>query len=81
MADTGVVPKQLESAGYRYIEFEQIDAQCSSDLDNAMGFQLTIGPAGEVYREAGKLAEQRHDEIAKAMGGCTRPNIRGWRAS
>ena len=43
------------------------------DLDNAMGFQLTIGPAGEVYREAGKLAEQRHDEIANAMGGCTRP--------
>ena len=32
-----------------------------------MGFQLAIGPAGEVYREAGKLAEQRHDEIAKAM--------------
>jgi hypothetical protein len=28
---------------------------------------LAIGPAGEVYPEAGKVAEQRHDEIAKAM--------------
>jgi hypothetical protein len=37
------------------------------DLDDAIGFQLSIGPAGEVYREAGKLAEQRHDEIAKAL--------------
>lgn len=36
------------------------------DLDDAVGFQLAIGPAGEVYREAGKLAEERHDEIATA---------------
>ena len=43
--------------------------RCSSaaDLDDAVGFQLAIGPAGEVYREAGKVAEQRHDEIANAL--------------
>jgi hypothetical protein len=29
------------------------------DLDDAVGFQLAIGPAGEMYREAGKLAEHR----------------------
>jgi len=69
MADTTVVTKQLEIAGYSDIEFEQIDAQVfvGKDLDDAIGFQLSIGPAGEVYREAGKLAEQRHDEIAKAL--------------
>jgi ubiquinone/menaquinone biosynthesis C-methylase UbiE len=69
MADTTVVTKQLEIAGYNDIEFEQIDAQVfvGKDLDDAIGFQLSIGPAGEVYREAGKLAEQRHDEIAKAL--------------
>jgi hypothetical protein len=32
-----------------------------------VGFQLAIGPAGEVYREAGKLAESRHNEIAAAL--------------
>src|SRR5262245_36843626 len=44
-----------------------VDAQVFvvKDLDDAIGFPLAIGPAGEVYREAGKLAEQRHDEIAK----------------
>jgi len=69
MADTGVVTKQLEIAGYRDIQFEQIDAQVfvGKDLDDAVGFQLAIGPAGEVYREAGKQAEQRHDEIANRL--------------
>jgi ubiquinone/menaquinone biosynthesis C-methylase UbiE len=69
MADTGVVTKQLEIAGYKDIQFEQIDAQVfvGKDLDDAAAFQLAIGPAGEVYREAGKLAEQRHDEIANAL--------------
>ena len=69
MADTGVVTKQLEIAGYRDIKFEQVDAKVfvGKDLDDAVGFQLAIGPAGEVYREAGKLAESRHNEIAAAL--------------
>src|SRR6476619_8442107 len=69
MADTGVVTKQLEIAGYKDIKFEQVDAQVfvGKDLDDAVGFQLAIGPAGEVYREAGKLAEQRHNESAAAI--------------
>jgi SAM-dependent methyltransferase len=69
MADTGVVTKQLEIAGYRDIQFERIDAQVfvGKDVDDAVAFQLALGPAGEVYREAGKLAEDRHDEIAQAL--------------
>ena len=69
MADTGVVTKQLEIAGYKDTKFERVDAQVfvGKDLDDAVAFQLAIGPAGEVYREAGKLAEQRHDEITKAL--------------
>ena len=40
MADTGVVTKQLEIAGYKDIAFEQIDAQVfvGKDLDDAVGF-------------------------------------------
>jgi hypothetical protein len=69
MAETAVVTKQLEIAGYKDIKFEQVDAKVfvGNDLDDAVGFQLAIGPAGEVYREAGKLAEERHDEIAAAL--------------
>jgi hypothetical protein len=63
------VTKQLEIAGYTEIAFEQVDAEVfvGNDLDDAVAFQLAIGPAGEVYREAGKLGEERHDEIANAL--------------
>jgi ubiquinone/menaquinone biosynthesis C-methylase UbiE len=69
MADTGVVTKQLEIAGYKDIQFEQIDAELfvGNDVDDAVAFQLAIGPAGEVYREAGELGERRHAEIAAAL--------------
>lgn len=56
-------------AGYEDIEFERIDApvMMGITIDDAIAFQLAIGPAGEVYREAGELAEQRHDRIVDAL--------------
>jgi hypothetical protein len=77
MADTGVVTKQLEIAGYRDIQFEQIDAKVfvGKDLDDAVAFQLAIGPAGEVYREAGELAEERRDEITAALKNLLAPHL------
>jgi len=69
MADPEVVTKQLEIAGYTDIDFERIDAplMVGRTPDDAAGCQLTLGPAGEVYREAGALAEQRHEEIVAAL--------------
>jgi ubiquinone/menaquinone biosynthesis C-methylase UbiE len=69
MADTAVVTRQLEIAGYKDIRFEQVDAELfvGNDADDAVAFQLAIGPAGEVYREAGELGERRHGEIAAAL--------------
>lgn len=69
MADPEVVTRQLEIAGYTDIAFERIDApfMVGHSPDDAVGFQLALGPAGEVYREAGALAEQRHDEIVAAL--------------
>ena len=32
-------------------------------LDEVAVLQLAIGPAGEVYNEAGKMAEQRQDQL------------------
>ncbi|MCT7373739.1 class I SAM-dependent methyltransferase [Chelativorans salis] len=69
MADQSMVTKQLEIAGYEDISFERIDAplMVGHSLDDAVSFQLALGPAGEVYREAGELAERRHDEIVNAL--------------
>ena len=69
MADQEMVTKQLEIAGYNDIQFERIDAplMVGNNPDDAVGFQLALGPAGEVYREAGEEAEQKHDEIVRAL--------------
>ena len=69
MTDTGVVTQQLRIAGYSDARFERIDAEVlvGRDLDEAIAFQLAIGPAGEVYREAGKEAERLHDKLVMAL--------------
>jgi hypothetical protein len=69
MADQEMVTRQLQIAGYDEIEFERIDAplMVGDTLDDAVNFQLALGPAGEVYREAGAEAEKKHDEIVAAL--------------
>ncbi|WP_247393603.1 MULTISPECIES: hypothetical protein [unclassified Bradyrhizobium] len=37
------------------------------DLDEAVAFQLAIGPAGEVYREAGPKAARLFDTLVAAL--------------
>ncbi|MCH8808269.1 MAG: class I SAM-dependent methyltransferase [Proteobacteria bacterium] len=69
MANQEMVTKQLEIAGYDGIEFERIDAplMVGDSPEDAVGFQLAVGPAGEVYREAGAEAQRRHGEIEAAL--------------
>ncbi|KAA0909837.1 class I SAM-dependent methyltransferase [Aquicoccus porphyridii] len=78
MADEATVRKMMEIAGYTDIAFERVDApvRVGDDVEDAIAFQLAIGPAGEVFREAGDLAEQKRPEIeaalAEAIGGQAR---------
>jgi SAM-dependent methyltransferase len=69
MANQEMVTKQLEIAGYTGIEFERVDAPLvvGRSPEDAIGFQIALGPAGEVYREAGEEAERRRDEITAAL--------------
>ena len=69
MANQDMVTKQLEIAGYTGIAFERVDAplMVGNSPDDAAGFQLAIGPAGEVFREAGAEAEQQRAEITAAL--------------
>lgn len=69
MADTEVVSKQLEIAGFEDVHFERIDGPVTvgSTLDEAVNFQLALGPAGEVFREAGEEAERKRDRIESAL--------------
>jgi len=69
MASCDLVSDQLVAAGFRDVAFERSDTdmQIGRDLDDAIEFALTIGPAGEVVRLAGDAAAARRDEIAEAL--------------
>ena len=65
MADQGMVTKQFEIAGYTDIAFERVDAplMVGDTLDEAIAFQIALGPAGEIFREAGEEAKRKQAEI------------------
>ncbi len=69
MANTGVVTAQLEAAGFVDVAFTRTDGpvMVGSNVEQAMEFQLALGPAGEIFREAGAQAERRKPEIEDAL--------------
>lgn len=84
MANEDVTRKQMEAAGYTDISFTRIDAKVlvGTTIEEAIAFQLAIGPAGEVFREAGPLAETLRPEIeadlAKLFEGVERTTEGLW---
>lgn len=77
MADQEMVTKQFEIAGYTDIRFERVDAplMAGNTLDDAVAFQIALGPAGEVFREAGDEAAGKQDEIETALKSALQPYV------
>jgi len=69
MASSSLVSAQLKAAGFTGISFERSDGpvMVGANLEQAMQFQLALGPAGEICREAGAEAEVRRSEIEEAL--------------
>ena len=69
MADTGVVTKQLEIAGYKDISSSRSTRRCSSARTWTMRSPSSLPSVRRARSTArpAKLAEERHDEIAKAL--------------
>ena len=65
MADAGSVGAILEAAKWSEVALERIDADIwiGDTVDDAIAFQLAIGPAGEVVRDAGALGEEKRPLI------------------
>lgn len=74
MANEEMVRGMMKSAGYEDIEFTRVDAQVlvGKSVSDAIDFQLALGPAGEVFREAGDLAEKKRPEIEAALAEAIR---------
>ena len=69
MASPEVVAAQLKAAGFEDAKFTPIDGpvMVGSSVEQAMDFQLALGPAGEIFREAGSQAERSRKEIEEAL--------------
>lgn len=69
MADEETTRAQMKSAGFADVAFQRIDAKVmvGRTIEEAIAFQLAIGPAGETFREAGALGEERRADIEAAL--------------
>jgi hypothetical protein len=75
MANADVVSAQLKAAGFTDIGFQRTDGpvMVGSTVEQAMQFQLALGPAGETFRVAGDEAERRRAEIEDALRAAIAP--------
>ena len=78
MSNQETVTGMLKSAGYVEPVCERVDAPVlvGATTQDSVDFQLALGPAGEVYREAGELAEQRKDEVQTALSEAIAPYLK-----
>ncbi|MGI8931132.1 MAG: class I SAM-dependent methyltransferase, partial [Sphingomicrobium sp.] len=69
MSDETTVRAMMTAAGYEEIVFRRVDAPVlvGANVGDAIAFQLAIGPAGEVFREAGHEAEDKREQIEAAL--------------
>jgi len=69
MADEETTRAQMKSAGFADVAFQRIDAKVmvGRTIEEAIAFQLAIGPAGETFREAGAFGEERRADVEAAL--------------
>jgi ubiquinone/menaquinone biosynthesis C-methylase UbiE len=69
MRGADLVSDQLKAAGFRQIGFERHDVEIcvGRDLDEAIAFSMTLGPAGEIMRLAGDVGREREPQVMAAL--------------
>lgn len=77
MANQEMVTAQMKASGFTDIDFQRVDApvRMGDSIEDAIGFQLALGPAGEVYREAGERAEAAHDPLVADLSRLLEPHV------
>lgn len=75
MADSDTVGAILNAAGWTDVAFDRIDADIwiGDTVDEAIAFQLALGPAGEIVREAGTLGEEKRSHIVADLQAALAP--------
>ena len=77
MSDPEVVTAILEGAGFTNVALEAVDSPVvvGRDVEEAIAFQLELGPAGEIVREAGELGKQKRDVLVADLRAALAPFV------
>lgn len=69
MANPDVLELQMRAAGCRDITFKRVEQKVlvGRDIEEAIAFQLAIGPAGEIFRLGGTEAEAKRKHIERDL--------------
>lgn len=70
----------LEAAGFTgEVRFErvEVDMCIGRDVDEAIDYQILVGPSGEIIREAGEEGQARLPEIRRDLEDIFRDHLRG----
>jgi ubiquinone/menaquinone biosynthesis C-methylase UbiE len=78
MASADLVSDQLIAAGFTRISFQRHDAPIliGHDMDDAIEFALSLGPAGEHLRPAGAAADKERPHLVAALREKFQPHLR-----
>jgi SAM-dependent methyltransferase len=71
--------EMLAAAGFNRVElFERIDADMcvGRTVEEAIDYQILVGPSGEIVREAGEEGQRRLPEIQTKLAELYRPLVR-----
>jgi len=80
MADEETTRGMMKAAGFDQVDlFKKIDADIciGTTVDEAIDYQILVGPSGEIIREAGESGQQKLPEIRKELEALMRKNLRG----
>ena len=77
-ADEETDRSMLAAAGFPTATFERIDVDVcvGRTVEEAIDYQILVGPSGEVVREAGDEGKRRLPEIRERLGALMRANLR-----
>ena len=69
----------LEAAGFTEVEvFQQVDADVciGRDIEEAIDYQLLVGPSGEIVREAGDEGQRKLPTLRADLRNLMEPYLR-----
>lgn len=72
--------EMLAAAGFPNVElFEKVDVDIcvGRTVEEAIDYQILVGPSGEIVREAGEEGQRRLPEIREKLAKLMRANLRG----